>query len=109
MEGEAKGDGQEMSEAYNYGPLRAFEVTWKSGHVETVQGHQVMFDSAKSEFSSMFGGALGVATRAEVPPRFTVHGMFDGHWRLVLTAPEADLVSVRDVTDREGIPGELAQ
>jgi hypothetical protein len=87
-----------------HGALRAYEITWKSGHVETVHGHQVLFDSAKTEFAPLFGNTLSLATRAELPPRFTVHGEIDGHWRLILTAPEADLVSVRDVTDRERVP-----
>jgi hypothetical protein len=86
---------------HDYGPLRVYEITWKSGHIETVHGHQVMFGSTRMDFSSLMGG---VTTRAELPPRFTVHGMFDGYWRLVLTGPEADLVSIRDVTDREQVP-----
>lgn len=93
--------------SHDYGPLRTYEITWKSGHVETVQGHQVMFDSTKRDFGLALGG---VATaHASLPPRFTIHGSFDGQWRLMLTAPEADLLSIRDVTDRESIPGEAAQ
>jgi hypothetical protein len=87
--------------SHDYGPLRTYEITWKSGHIETVQGHQVLFGSDKTSFASTFGG---IAVRDDLAPRFAVHGMFGEHWRLVLTGPEADLLSVRDVTDRESVP-----
>jgi hypothetical protein len=87
---------------YDHGPLRTYEITWKSGHIETIQGHQVTFDSHRIHVDSLFGGS--VATTSAVEPRFTIHGEIDGHWRLLLTAPEADLLSIRDVTDREAAP-----
>ena len=96
---------------YDYGPLRLYEITWKSGHVETVQGHQVTFDSYRiggSGFLSSLLGGVATETRHEPEPRFAIHGMFDVHWRLVLTAPEAELHSIRDVTGREAIPAEEA-
>lgn len=84
---------------YDYGPLRTFEITWRSGHIETVQGHQVTFDSSRLELLTMIPGTL-----PDLPPMFRIHGMFPGsQWRLVLVAPEADLPSLRDVTDREGV------
>ena len=78
---------------YDYGPLRTYEIRWRHGYVETVQGHQVLFDSHR--FAGMFGDRPDYG----LPPRFTVHGQFNGRWRLVISAPEADLLSVRDVTD----------
>ena len=91
---------------HDYGPLRRYEVTWKSGHIETVQGHQILFDSSRAAFTASLGGVFGVTTEtAETPARFYVHGMFDGHWRLVLTGLETELVTLRDVTDREQVPG----
>ena len=89
-----------MTERYDHGPLRTYEITWKSGHVETVQGHQVLFGSDREHFSGMFGG-LGTAVSHDLPSRFTIHGMFGEHWRLVLTGLESELVSVRDVTEAE--------
>lgn len=89
---------------YDYGPLQSWEITWKSGHIETVQGHQVLFDSAKLSASALFGGVLGTTTGTDLPPRFHIHGQFDGRWRLVLSALESELVSIRDVTDRERVP-----
>lgn len=91
--------------SYDYGPLRTYEITWKSGHIETVQGHQVLFDSVKLQGSSLFGDVLGTRTREELPPKFHIHGSFDGRWRLVMAALESELMSIRDVTDREVIPG----
>ena len=96
---------------YDYGPLRTYEIAWKSGHVETVQGHQVLFESHRlggHDFLSSLFGTVATETRREPDPRFTIHGMFGDHWRLIITAPEAELHSIRDVTDREPIPGSLA-
>ena len=87
---------------HDYGPLRTYEITWKSGHIETVQGHQVMFGSSRLEALTMLPGPLPT-----IPPRFTIHGEFDGFWRMVISAPEEDLISVRDVTDREQITPEV--
>lgn len=87
-----------MSEHYDHGPLRTYEITWKSGHIETVQGHQVTLPPNGPDLSGIFGG---VATRRETEPRFMIHGEFDGRWRLVIAAPESELHSVRDVTDQE--------
>lgn len=79
----------------DYGPLRTYEVTWKSGHVETLTGHQVTCGSWG------LGNWPGNAGREN---RFSIHGEFGGRWRLVLTAPEAELHSIRDVTGSEIIP-----
>lgn len=90
--------------SYDYGPLRTYEITWKSGHVETVQGHQVTFTGG--EALGALGALGGMATATDRDPRVTIHGEIDGHWRLVLSALEADLMTIRDVTDDERITGE---
>ncbi|ASU81531.1 hypothetical protein CDO52_00870 [Nocardiopsis gilva YIM 90087] len=80
----------------DHGELRTYEVVWRTGHVERVQGHQVVFkDDAAAAL-------LGRATARE--PRIVIHGQFGPHWRLVLTALEADIATIRDVTDGERIP-----
>jgi hypothetical protein len=76
--------------SHNYGPLQTFELTWKSGHIEQAQGHQVIFES------------MGFVPTEN--PRFMIHGMFDGHWRLVICAPETDMISVRNVSEQEARP-----
>lgn len=83
---------------HDYGPLRTYEITWQTGHIERVQGHQVLFDSAVEGFPTLEGHVIHYEH-----PRFQVHGEFDGHWRLVIAAPEADLLSIRDVTEREEV------
>lgn len=94
---------------YDHGPLRTYRITWRSGQAETVQGHQVLFDSHRlssmAGFSALFGGTAA-GTRSDLPPRFTIHGSFDGHWRMVMTAPEEDMLSVRDVTEDAPLPWE---
>ena len=76
-------------EEYDYGPLRTFEVTWRNRPPEMVQGHSVQFDSAG-----------GIFARPVEHPRFRIYGMFPGRrWRLMLMAPESDVLSIRDVTE----------
>lgn len=81
----------------DYGPLRTYEITWRNRPPEMVQGHQVLFDSQ----------SLGYALPgwspppASLEPKFRIHGEFPGRrWRLVICAPEADMVSIRDVTEQ---------
>jgi hypothetical protein len=89
--------------SHDYGPLRSYEVTWRSGHIETVQGHQVTFDSSRLAMLTMIPGKL-----PDLPPMFHIHGQFPGdRWRLVLMGPEADLLSIRDVTEREAFTSEV--
>jgi hypothetical protein len=88
---------------FDYGHLRTYEVVWRSGHIETVQGHQVTFSSTVAMFSH----------GTPRPPRFSIHGDFpreDGgtDWRLVLHGLEDDVITIRDVTDAEKISGEEA-
>lgn len=68
------------------GPLRSYEVTWRSGAAEVVQGHQVLHDSP---------GFLSGTERW-----FRIHGESGGHWRLVLAGLEKNITCIRDVTGR---------
>ena len=78
-------------EELDHGPLRTYEITWRDRPPEMVQGHQVMFDSSAI---SGFGAPPG-------QPKFRIHGMFPGrHWRMVLMGQEADVITIRDVTDQ---------
>jgi len=76
---------------FDYGPIQTYEITWKSGHIETIQAHQVAWPFGDSGF--FIGAALGVATKDE--PRIRFHGEFDGHWRLVLDAPVDEIHTIR--------------
>jgi hypothetical protein len=71
---------------HDHGPLRSYQVTWRSGLIEVVQGQQVTFDS------------LGFLSAPA--PWFRIHGQSGTHWRLVLAGPEEDITSIRDVTGR---------
>jgi hypothetical protein len=85
---------ESATEKYDYGPLQTYEITWQSGHVERLQGHQISYTGGAIE--ALFG-------RPEKPRRFTIHGEFDGHWRLVITAPEDDVRIIRNVTAGEWV------
>lgn len=78
-----------MSERYDHGPLVTYEIIWRSGHVERIEAHQVLWPQTPSILS---------APATDATPRVLFHGSFDGRWRLVLVADEADLLSVRDVS-----------
>lgn len=77
---------------FDYGPLRTYEITWRSGHVERVQGHQAILSGGPA----LFGGR-------DKPTRFTIHGEINGRWLLVISALEEDVRIVRDVTEGEWV------
>ena len=75
--------------AYDYGPLRTYEVHWRTRPPEVVQGHSITFDS-----SAIFTG------RTDIPLRFKIYGMFGENWRMVLMGLEQDVTCIRDVTEQ---------
>jgi hypothetical protein len=77
-----------------------YEITWMSGHVETVIAHQVSWPNAGANLFSR-----GPAR----PSRIQFHAEVDGRWTLMLSALEDDLRTVRNTTDGELIvPGGAA-
>jgi hypothetical protein len=76
---------------FDRGPLLTYQVTWRSGHIEEIRAHQVLWPI---DMPDMFG-----TTKTKDVPRVRFHGEFDGHWRLVLVADAADLLSVRLLND----------
>lgn len=68
------------------GPLLPYQVAWRSGHVETVEAHQVLLPTPPL-----------LMTDAESPraKRVTFHGEVDGRWVLILDADAADVLSIR--------------
>lgn len=72
---------------YDYGPLQEWEIIWRTGHVEHVQGHQIQMESG------------GFVRREN--PRLIIHGRFGKYWRLVLCVPEEDILSVRLTGDAQ--------
>ncbi len=91
--------------SYDYGQPEVYEITWMSGHIETVIAHQVTFPHT----GLAMGGALGgLATALEADrgaPRIRMHAEIDGRWCLTLQALESDIRTIRRVTDAEHIPG----
>jgi hypothetical protein len=79
-------------ERFDRGPLQTYELIYTSGHVERIQAHQVVMP--QTELPDVFG--IQVRTRHEA--RWTFHGEFDGRWTLVLSVPESDVKSVRNVS-----------
>lgn len=79
-------------EKYDHGPLQTYEVIYTSGHIEQIQAHQVIMPP------SDLGGFFGYDVQTKQEGRWTFHGEFDGRWMLVLSVPESDVKSVRNVT-----------
>lgn len=87
---------------FDYGPLQTYEVTWKSGHIERVQCHQITFHTRDLGLS---GGLVGVQVTHD-DRRVQFHGSFDGRWLLVLSALEDEIRTIRLVTGGEEFAGE---
>lgn len=71
------------------GPLLDFEVTWRSGQIETISAHQCTLPSPR---------IFGLDDGNDDQRRITFHGEIGGRWQLILTAPEAEILTVRNVT-----------
>lgn len=77
-------------------PPQRYEVTWLSGHVETVIAHQVSWPN----------NAVRLFTGSPAPSRVHFHAEVDGLWTLQLSALEDDLRTIRNVTAGESLlPG----
>ena len=85
-----------MSADHDYGEPDEYEVVWKSGHIDRLKAHQVTWPN-NGFMTSLFGGTPG-------PARVMFHGEVDGKWRLLLTALEDDIRSIRNVTRVEDRP-----
>lgn len=84
------------AEKHDRGPLHTYELTWRSGHVERIEAHQVTLPMPDL---GLFGSAPATTRR-----RVTFHGEIDGRWRLVLDAAEEDIRTIRNVTRGEVLP-----
>lgn len=83
---------------FNYGPLQSYEIHWMSGHVETVVAHQVSYPHAGMLLTQTFMPGLAADGGA---PRVQLHAEIDGRWRLMLSAREEDIRTMRNVTGGE--------
>lgn len=85
-----------------------YELTWQTGHIETVLAHQVAWPGtgmALVRAGMLFGAGDGPP---EAPRRITFHAEIDGRWTLTLSAIEDDIRTIRLVTRAETIPGGAA-
>ena len=83
-------------------PPQVYEITWQSGHVENVIAHQVSHDTLRVRVAAIGEGAF--ATDSE-GARIKFHAEVDGRWTLQLSALEADIRTIRNVTRGEQTPG----
>lgn len=90
-----------MSERFDYGPVQSYEITWKSGHVETALAHQVAWPQKGSYLAS---GLLGALPSEPGTARVMFHAEIDGRWVLTLSALEEDIRTIRNVTAGEQVP-----
>ncbi|MDG4791945.1 hypothetical protein O7626_39725 [Micromonospora sp. WMMD1102] len=86
---------------FNHGPVQTYEITWMSGHVETVPAHQVSFPHAGMLAAAAFSGHVPADGGA---PRVQIHAEIDGQWWLMLSAREEDIRTMRNVTGGERLP-----
>jgi hypothetical protein len=89
---------------FKYGAPDIYEVTWMSGHIERVPAHQVTYPEAGLALAR---SVFNIGTEGGTP-RVRIHAEINGNWRLVLAAREADIRSLRLVTDGEPLPGGAA-
>lgn len=86
---------------FKYGRPDIYEITWMTGHVETVVAHQVTYPHSGLAFASR---AIGMANEPGAP-RIRMHAEIDGRWTLTLAAREEDIRTMRLVTNGESILG----
>jgi hypothetical protein len=91
-----------VSELDERGEPDRYEITWMTGHIETVLAHQVSWPS-RGEFLAR--GLFGVGVGDKAPDRIQIHAEIDGRWKLMLSAREEDIRTIRLVTEAERIPG----
>lgn len=101
--GERHQDAEGLTWSYDYkrGRPDVYEITWMSGHVEQVIAHQVTYPHRGLVFTDHAIG-LGADDGA---PRVQIHAEVNGEWRLVLSAREEDIRTMRLVTNGERFPG----
>lgn len=76
-------------EPIDRGPLDQFEVVWRNGHIDHVWAHQVTNTGNLLLFRDLPNNR---------EPVIEFHGEVNGHWRLMLRAPEHEIYSIRNVT-----------
>ncbi|MFF7329744.1 hypothetical protein [Streptomyces sp. NPDC008150] len=94
-----------MSVHYADIPAQVYEITWQTGHVETVIAHQVSHDTLRAKVAILGDGTFGTDSEGA---RIRFHAEVDGRWTLQLSALEADIRTIRNITKGEQAPGGAA-
>ncbi|GAA2630097.1 hypothetical protein [Streptomyces axinellae] len=84
---------------------QVYEITWMSGHIETVIAHQVTHSALRQAVARIEGGGFATAGEGQ---RVKFHAEVDGKWTLQLSALEQDIRTIRNVTVGEQAPGGAA-
>lgn len=69
------------------GPTDRYEITWKSGHVDRLDAHQVSWPGGRDIFT-------GITS----PERVRFHAEINGQWTLLLDALQEDIATIRNAT-----------
>jgi len=103
LRGERHQDAEGLTWAYDFkhGRPDIYEITWMSGHIEQVPAHQVAYPHRGLIVTDC---AIGIGADAGAP-RVQIHAEINGVWRLMLSAREEDIRTMRLVTGGERIPG----
>jgi hypothetical protein len=72
---------------HDRGPLTPYEITWRSGYIETIKAHQALWPYDGPSF-------FGEQSR-DPTPRVMLHGEVEGQWLLLLVADARDILSIR--------------
>ncbi|MEU6057941.1 hypothetical protein [Streptomyces sp. NPDC047097] len=83
-------------------PPQTYEVTWMSGHTETVRAHQVSYSAGKTRVAALGGDGFSIGADRR---RVSFHAEVDGQWLLQLSALEEDIRTIRNITGGEPTPG----
>lgn len=90
---------------YENVPHQVYEITWQSGHVEKVIAHQVLHESLRTRIAAIGDGSFAADSEGA---RIKFHAEVDGRWTLQLSAYEADIRTIRNITNGEQTPGGAA-
>lgn len=96
---------QKRDSFYANVPHQVYEITWQSGHVEKVIAHQISHDSTSVRVAALGDGVFGSDSENA---RIKFHAEVDGRWVLQLSAFEADIRTIRNITSGEQVPGGAA-
>jgi hypothetical protein len=81
------------------GPMHAYEISWVTGHVETIWAHSVSWPgNSRHLFSSV---------DVRTAERVAFHAEIDGTWTLILDARVEDVRTIRNKITEQYVEGEL--